>query len=1606
MSNPRDYTVGWICALATEYVAAQAFLDEKHEGPESVSTHDNNDYTLGRVGKHNVVIAVLPHGEYGISSAAGVAKDMLHSFPNVRIGLMVGIGGGAPSPKHDIRLGDVVVSASGNGKSGVFQYDFGKTIQNQEFQETGFLNQPPTVLRAAVNGLMAQYESEGHQFEESMNAIFEKKPRLRKKYSRPEQSTDRLYQPGMLHPQNDESSCATACGNDPSTVIMRVERTEDEDNPAIHYGLIASADRLMKDAMIRDILAAKKDVLCFEMEAAGLMNHFPCLVIRGICDYSDSHKNKDWQGYAAMTAAAYAKDLLYRIAPNRIEAEKKIREVISDVQVGIGELVQKQHDQEQESLMKWLTPIDYAPQQNYFFDRWQPGTGQWLLDTEEFQSWVKTRGQTLFCPGIPGAGKTILTSIVVKNLQDRSQNDPNMGIAYIYCNFQRQDEQTAEGLLMSLLKQLTRGRPTFPDGVKSLHDKHRNKQSRPSFDEISSILQSVAALYLRVFILIDALDECRVSDGSLTKFIVEVFKLQAKSGANVFATSRFIPEIPEIADTFENGISLEIRATEEDVRRYLDAHMLRLPAFVRRSPELQEEVKNGIVNSVQGMFLLAQLHLESLIGNTSVKAVRMALAKLPSGSDAYNHAYDTVMERIESQVAGHRKLAKQILSWITCAKRPLTTVELQHALAVEVGEMELDKDNLPGIECMVLVCAGLVTNDKQSGTIRLVHYTTQQYFDKSRETWFPNAEADITTTCVTYLSFDVFESGFCQTDEEFEERIRLNPFYDYSAHHWGNHAREAPTLCQEVISFLESDTKVESSSQALMAVKWPWTGEYSQNVPRQMTGLHLVAYFGIEEATNEFLSNDHELDLEDSLGRTPLSYAAANGHEAVVKLLLDKGADTESKDQNGQTPLSYAAANGHEAVVKLLLDKGADTESKDQNGQTPLSLAAWKGHKTVVELLLAKDDIGLNSKDTREGWTPLLGAIVYGHEGVVELLLAKDGIDPNSWEPRTYITPLSQAIIFGRKDMAKLLLRKDGVIPDFKDRFGRTPLSLAAERGAEEVVKLLLMNNRVDPDAKDDDFGQTPLSWAARVGMDTVAGILLAKDCVDPDSKDKYDQTPLWWAADSGHATVVRILLRNNRVNPDCRNTGGRTPLSIAATRGKAVVVKLLLAKDGVNSNSRDTEYSRTPLSWAAEKGHEEVVGLLLKNHGVDHEAKDKNGQTPLSLASKNGYAAVVELLLAKDDVNSNSRDTEYRTPLSWAAEKGHEEVVGLLLKNHGVDHEAKDKNGQTPLSLASKNGYAAVVELLLAKDDVNSNSRDTEYSRTPLSWAAEKGHEEVVGLLLKNHGVDHEAKDKNGQTPLSLASKNGYAAVVELLLAKDDVNSNSRDTEYRTPLSWAAEKGHEEVVGLLLQHDRLEPDSKDSRYGGTPLLWATRDGLEAVVRLLEDITHREPSDREFRLTPSRELRREAVVKLLLAKDDVNPNSKDSSGWSPLSWAAFLGNEVVVALMLTKDAIDVNSEDKYHRTPLWWAARNGHEMVVDLLLRNDGVDPDHKDSEGRTPLSIAAACGRSKVVKLLLTKDGVDLNSKDTDSRTPLCWAARNGHEAVVQLLDKGAGRL
>ncbi len=257
-------------------------------------------------------------------------------------------------------------------------------------------------------------------------------------------------------------------------------------------------------------------------------------------------------------------------------------------------LVRYQEDQEQQAILDWLTPVDYAPQQNDFLKQRQAGTGRWLLDSAEFKSWVKTKKQTLFCPGIPGAGKTILTSIAVEELSTRFEDNSSIIVTYIYCNFKRKKEQMLEDLLASVLKQLAQGRSSLPQCVRSLHDRCKSKKSRPLIDDISTALHTVAAEYSRVFILVDALDECSCR----AKLLSEISELQNKYGVNIFTTSRFIPDITQ---RFERDLQLEIRANEQDVQRYVKGHFDELPRFVRCNPDLQQEISSKIVKAIDGM---------------------------------------------------------------------------------------------------------------------------------------------------------------------------------------------------------------------------------------------------------------------------------------------------------------------------------------------------------------------------------------------------------------------------------------------------------------------------------------------------------------------------------------------------------------------------------------------------------------------------------------------------------------------------------------------------------------------------------------------------------------------------------------------------------------------------------------------------------------------------------------------------------------------------------------------------------------------------------------------------------------------------------------------
>jgi nucleoside phosphorylase len=318
---PRnEYTVGWVCALPVEFAAAQEMLDEEHANLQHQSgDNDENTYALGSIGGHNVAIVCLPAGRIGNNPASAVAMQMRATFKGIRFGLMVGIGGGVPSVEADVRLGDVVVSQPDKTFSGVVQYDFGKTTPSG-FGRTGALNAPPQTLLGAVAKMQAN-ELRG------MSKLREYIARLDhiSEFQRSEAGPDILFEATYDHARGQ--TCDACLTERQETRPPRSNKKE----VIVHYGTIASGNQVMKSAAQRDKVSADLGgVLCFEMEAAGLMNSFPCLVVRGICDYADSHKNKRWQPYAAGVAAAYVREVLLLIPPAEIDNTYTVEESTRD----------------------------------------------------------------------------------------------------------------------------------------------------------------------------------------------------------------------------------------------------------------------------------------------------------------------------------------------------------------------------------------------------------------------------------------------------------------------------------------------------------------------------------------------------------------------------------------------------------------------------------------------------------------------------------------------------------------------------------------------------------------------------------------------------------------------------------------------------------------------------------------------------------------------------------------------------------------------------------------------------------------------------------------------------------------------------------------------------------------------------------------------------------------------------------------------------------------------------------------------------------------------------------------------------------------------------
>lgn len=618
--------------------------------------------------------------------------------------------------------------------------------------------------------------------------------------------------------------------------------------------------------------------------------------------------------------------------------------------------------------------------------------------------------------------------------------------------------------MASILKQLLQHRLSVPNGVTKSDHHHVKSGTRLTSQEISEILESLLAELLQAYIVVDALDELPVSGQVCQVLLTNLRSLQKVHSLSIIVTSR---PIPQIERQLQDSSSLEIRASNEDIERYVYGRMSDLTTSAQKNPSLQEAIAQCIVGIVDGMFLLARSHMDSLTDKTSPKAIKKPLDTLPMGSDALGLAYDQAMQRIQDQKPGFRTLAERALSWITYSYRLLTATELCYALAIEVGEAAFDEENLDDIDSILLVCCGLVIVDPGTETVRLAHYTTQDYFKTTGSRHFPSAQEYIAVICLTHLLFDELGEGWipCDTatikgvnpqDLAVGARLKKHPFLRYAAQFWARHAEGCSTSFDDregkiLIEFITADNKVSSAAQISMDSISDFILYCKTASSTPIFGIHLAACANLEMMSFLIEAALFSADLKDGIGRTPLIWAAKHGHEASVKLLLHR----------------------QDVEVNTVENRG---ETRFPGPRTALGWAAYIGHTKIVELLLEQDDIDVNFADYSKH-TPLIYAAVGRNKAALKALLKHRDITADYEVPESGFTALSWAVVTARAENVQMLLERDDVDANRTIESGVSILAYATIHGSLEVVKLLLKRKDVDVNAKDDD-GRTVLEHA------------------------------------------------------------------------------------------------------------------------------------------------------------------------------------------------------------------------------------------------------------------------------------------------------------------------------------------------------------------------------------------------------------------------------------------------------------------------------------------------------------------------------------------------
>ncbi|OQD66277.1 hypothetical protein PENDEC_c056G05958 [Penicillium decumbens] len=1101
---PRDaFQIGWICALPIEAAAATEMLDEKLGILEEQDAADSNTYTLGRIGKHYVVIACLPEGQYGTTSATTVANNMLRTFSkSLRIGLMVGIGGGIPSAAHDIRLGDVVISCPEGTCGGVIQYDMGKIIGDGEFERTGSLNSPPRALLTSVGMMRAAGLTDDPHYPDYLQNAIGRTARTRKNFGRPSANSDRLFQTQYDHPAS-ASSC------DGCLAEWEKTRGEREDNdPQPHYGIIASGNKVIKHGRTREQLRLETGALCFEMEAAGLMLDFPCVVIRGVCDYADSHKNKQWQGYAALAAAAYTKELLSYVPVGRVLQESLIVDICNELKVEIkgtnkrldsAYSQQEQHHREkvafaitdQQNRCHQTFKVSSYEEQKNINPRKVEGTCLWALQSAEYIRWSETScNDLLWVSADPGCGKSVLSRSIIDDCLEASS--PEVTVCYFF--FKENDEQNLLALaLCSVLHQLFSQRPQLLRHAIPAWEKNGEKL-RQEVDEMWRIFTTAVSSdeLCKTVCILDALDECREIDQ--TRLIEKLQSFHRLSRLRIqdnwlkfLVTSRPYDDIQNsfraITDSFPH-LHLKGEKENDQINQEIDIvvkmRVKELSERVALSPDTEKRLEQQLLQMEHRTYLWLYLAMDN-IQSTFEDSLRPAEEPIQVIPQSVNEAYEKILSRVPS---GQVEIARKILQIIIAARRPLTTAEMAMALGIATSP-----------QAQIAAKAGLETSqfDKKlrrlcglfvfvnNSKIYLIHQTAREFLVQKSSSnsvsylysWtLTDTEDQMAVICLRYLLMEDLEHD----DEDSFVQLLLEKGAEVNAQggEYGNALQAASCRGHEEIVQLLLERGAGVNTQG---------GEYGNALYAASVGEH-------HKVVQLLLEKGAEVNAQGGYFGNALQAASGGhgkrGHDKIVQILLKKGAEINTQGGPFGNALQAASVGGHDEIVQLLLEKGAEINTQGGRFGNALQAASLEGHDKIVQLLV-DEGADVNTQGGIFG-NALQAASVGGHDKIVQLLLER-GAEINP-QDGNFGNALQDASLEGHDKIVHILLERGAEINAQGGRFGNA-LQAASLRGHKEIVQFLLERG-AEVNTQGGEYGNA-LQAASVGGHDKIVQLLLEK---------------------------------------------------------------------------------------------------------------------------------------------------------------------------------------------------------------------------------------------------------------------------------------------------------------------------------------------------------------------------------------------------------------------------------------------------------------------------------------------------------------------------------